>query len=196
MSDPVEQNLGVSIKRSTEFIAAIHSQTQMVLVEISGILEKHKFESVRGTSIFVPVRSMNIQSPEAWCHKVVARLFGEGGKSQKSTHLVAVEAHFAPTFGVDEAVVVLGFARLSEGHGREDLQASYEEHGWVATVFENTEFRSDSVQKHAGGTPGWQPFPDLEELRVIAWPLVSFDSSETVKRKVSEGLRKLGAIKA
>jgi hypothetical protein len=196
MSEQSAENLGASIKRCTEFMGSVHGETQMLLMEISGIMEKHKFESVRGTSIFVPDRSsFNIQSPGAWCHKVVARLFGEGGRHRSSARVVAVEAHLAPAFEVDEAVLVLGYARLSKGEGREALQASYER-GWIAGVFDEEEFKFGTVQKRVRGASDGDPFPDAVEVRAIAWPLVSLDSPEKVRRTISEGLRKLGVIEA
>jgi hypothetical protein len=192
MADPAAEDLGVSIKKCTEFIAAVHSETQVLLMEASGVIEGHDYESVKGTGIQVSETSTkNIQVPGGWCHRVVARLFGDGGKKGKSKRIVAIEAHFVPSFELDRAALALGYARFEDDHDREALQNGYQ--SFMAGVFDEEGFEANVVKKRVQ-VPEGAPFSDATEFRVIAWELVSLNSQEKVKETITKGLQALGAI--
>jgi hypothetical protein len=189
-----KEDLGVSIKKCTEFIASVHAETQMLLIDISGVLERHKFLSIKGSGIVVSDSSTkNIDNPAGWCHKAVARLFGEGGRKGRSKKLLAVEAHFAPSFGIDQAMLVIGYARFDEPQDKESLVAAYEESEWMAAAYGDDTPKLDEVCPRSKDDRR-KIVPAASDVKVIGWALVSLDSSEVAQKKAAEALRKLGAV--
>lgn len=189
MTDAVAEDLGVAIKKCAEFMATVHTETATLLKEVDGLLEASGFESVKGSGIFVSESSTkNIDVPSGWGHRMVARMLGDGKKKKSSTRVVVAEAHFAPPSGFDRAVFILGCARFEEPQNRDALTTGYV--GSMADVFsEDPEF--DAVRKLVRSADS-ELFPNADEVRAMAWPLVSLDSPEKVRDLVTKAMRAFG----
>ena len=192
MASTDTEDLGISIKRCTEFIGSVHAETQVLLLEFSGKIQDAGFEPLRGTVLQAfETSTKNVESPVGWCHRAIARCFGDGGRSP-SKQFITVEVHFAPSFS-ERAVLLLGYAQFAEAQARDALWDGYWE-WWMADHYaEHTlEFGVVSDVK-SGNTP--QVFQHASVLRVIAWPLTSFDSPEKVQAAAGDALTLLRAAK-
>ena len=108
----LEQGLGQNIKTCADFMIFVMRQTQRLFQDLEELLTTEGPWVSTGDTCFFPSYSTTLATLDRRFPGSVGKLYAPGRDDGMTRVVAAVEAHFSPSCGVDEALLVLGHVQF------------------------------------------------------------------------------------
>ncbi|HZI03731.1 MAG TPA: hypothetical protein VEZ71_06900, partial [Archangium sp.] len=181
--DKATPRIGIAIKQGTDFMRGVYQEISALFGELDDVLrEKHWISAWYNYLVFRSnsnaVDQLHLRFPEtmgrAYAH--------EPSPGQYARHAAIIEVHLSPSFGADEAMLVLAIATLGKPLGS----------GQIAEMYRNSAYFMGTLLREGEYTLGTAKaltpqerrgvFADCPELHVVAWPLVEMTGRDALAR--------------
>lgn len=184
----LEQGLGRNIKKCADFMIFVMKQTQRLYQDLEELLAAEGPWVPTGETCFFSSYATTLEMLDRRFPAAVGKLYAPGRDDEMTRVVATVEAHFSPTCGVDEALLVLGHVQFPRRVSYAEAANEYDAGQFVETLLGKPPTYGEERHFEAGSHPG--VFERAGAIRVTAWPLAHV-TREVLEHTVLSALRRV-----
>jgi hypothetical protein len=186
----LDLSLGQNIKKCADFMIFVMKQTQRLFLDLEELLEAEggPWKPIGETMVFSSYTA-TLESLDRRFPASLGKLYSPSRDDEHSRVVAAMEAHFSPSCGAEEALLVLGHARFPRPISYTDALNDYDSGSFVESLY-GKEPPPYGEERHfeSGFHPG--VFSGAASVRATAWPLAQI-TRETLQTTVLQTLRQV-----
>jgi hypothetical protein len=185
----LEEGLGQNIKKCADFLIFVMKRTQVLYQDLEELLTPEgPWTPVSDTMVFASYTT-TLETLDRRFPSAVGKLYAPLRDDEHTRVAAVVEAHFSPSCGADEALLVLGHVRFPRPVSYAEALNEYDASQFVETLFgKEPPGYGEERQFESGLHPG--VFDGASDIRVTAWPLAQI-TRESLEQTVLSTLRKV-----
>jgi len=194
--DTTAPQIGIAIKQCTDFMSGVYREISALYVDLDEVLKEANWASAWYSNLSFHTNSNAIDQLHLRFPRTMGRVYARMPASGLSRHAVVIEVHLSPSFGADEAMIILAVVAMGSELAPGQIAELYRDNNYfMGTLLRAGEYtlrtaKALAPQERRG------VFANAPDVHIVTWPLTEMTSRDAISRTVVAQLSQLAPVHA